>query len=303
MYRIMVVKSKRDNYGSLFQFMTTTIDGVTVPFEINTKEELDARIEKMLNTEGYSKDDFIVVQVVDYNIDVDIVPSDIDENAQHTPIDIALKDNRLWLTTNGEAVGNGVELPKVTVDSELSDVSENPVQNKAVAAALSKKADAVQYFEYAVSFLGKMGFSARFDRNIVVYKVEFGYWRDGEWNPVSDIPCPKTEGTPDTGLKILSAPVPSLVSVRMPDVETETPENQWTPLSLFSTELGIPVEIKIQQDVNGGGYQTLAYLIRIDFNEFVEESPDEVLEMGNYLLGIDRIRIAWEDFFEPVVYE
>lgn len=78
MYRIMVVKSKRENYGSLYQFMTTTIDGVTMPLEITTKEELDAKIEKMLNEGGFAKDGFIVVHVVDYNIDVDIVPSNSD---------------------------------------------------------------------------------------------------------------------------------------------------------------------------------------------------------------------------------
>lgn len=74
----MVVKSKRENYGSLYQYLTTTIDGVTMPVEIKSKEELDVKVEKMLNVEGYSKDDFIVVQVVDYNIDVDIVPSSCD---------------------------------------------------------------------------------------------------------------------------------------------------------------------------------------------------------------------------------
>lgn len=45
------------------------MDGVISPLELNSKEELDKRIEKMLNEDGYSKDDFIVVQVVDYTID------------------------------------------------------------------------------------------------------------------------------------------------------------------------------------------------------------------------------------------
>lgn len=54
-----------------------------------------------------------------------------------TPQSLLFKDNTLsMLDRNGEAVGNGAELPKVTVDSELSDDSENPVQNKAVSAAL-----------------------------------------------------------------------------------------------------------------------------------------------------------------------
>lgn len=69
MYRIMVVTSHRDNYESLYKYMTTTIDGETMPLELETKEALDTRIERMLNDEGYSKKDFIVVNVIDYTID------------------------------------------------------------------------------------------------------------------------------------------------------------------------------------------------------------------------------------------
>ncbi|MCD7810245.1 MAG: hypothetical protein LUG91_00070 [Ruminococcus sp.] len=69
MYRIMIVKSKRDNYASLYQFMTAaTEDGESEILEIETKEELDSKIETMLNDEGYAKSDFIVVNVVDYTI-------------------------------------------------------------------------------------------------------------------------------------------------------------------------------------------------------------------------------------------
>lgn len=69
MYRIMLAQSKRKNFESLYQYLTTNVDGVISPLELNSKEELDKRIEKMLNEDGYSKDDFIVVQVVDYTID------------------------------------------------------------------------------------------------------------------------------------------------------------------------------------------------------------------------------------------
>ncbi len=69
MYRIMIVTSHRNNYESLYKYLTTTVDGVVTPVEIETKEQLDARIEKMLNEDGYAKKDFIVVQVVDYSID------------------------------------------------------------------------------------------------------------------------------------------------------------------------------------------------------------------------------------------
>lgn len=93
MYRIMVVKSKRENYGSLYQYLTTTIDGVTMPVEVNSAEELDTKVEKMLNSEGYSKDDFIVIQVIDYNIDVDIVPSNCDNTANKIQPDWAQNDS------------------------------------------------------------------------------------------------------------------------------------------------------------------------------------------------------------------
>lgn len=69
MYRIMLAKSKREDYQSLYQFMTTTVDGVTSPYEIETKEDLDKKVESMLNEDDYSKGDFIIVEVVDYSID------------------------------------------------------------------------------------------------------------------------------------------------------------------------------------------------------------------------------------------
>lgn len=76
MYRIMLAKSKRDNFDTLYQFMTTTIDGVTTPFELETKEALDTKVEKMLNTDGYSKADFIIVEVIDYSIDANSYSDD-----------------------------------------------------------------------------------------------------------------------------------------------------------------------------------------------------------------------------------
>ena len=82
MYRIMIAQSKRDNYGTLYQYLTTTVDGVVSPLELGSKEDLDAKIEKMLNDDGYAKDDFIVVQVVDYTIDATSYSDDAADNAQ-----------------------------------------------------------------------------------------------------------------------------------------------------------------------------------------------------------------------------
>lgn len=80
MYRIMIAQSKRKNYETLYQYLTTNVDGVIFPLELKSKEELDARIEKMLNEDGYAKDDFIVVQVVDYTIDATSYTDDVAED-------------------------------------------------------------------------------------------------------------------------------------------------------------------------------------------------------------------------------
>lgn len=69
MFRIMNAVSKRENYGTLYQFVTTTIDGVISPLEIKDRTELDKKVEKMLNEEGKSKKDFIIVKVINYDID------------------------------------------------------------------------------------------------------------------------------------------------------------------------------------------------------------------------------------------
>lgn len=69
MYRIMIAQAKRDNYETLYKYLTTNVDGVIAPLEISSKDELDKRIEKMLNEDGYAKTYFIIVKVVDYTID------------------------------------------------------------------------------------------------------------------------------------------------------------------------------------------------------------------------------------------
>lgn len=79
-YRIMTAQSKRTNYASLYQYLTTTVDGVVSPLEFATKSDLDAKIEKMLNEDGYAKDDFIVAQVIDYTIDATKYTDDTTES-------------------------------------------------------------------------------------------------------------------------------------------------------------------------------------------------------------------------------
>ena len=73
MYRIMEVKKYKENYGSLYSYMTeTTPLGEVKPIEIETDSELDKFVEDLLNNKGYSKDDFIIINVTDYEIDAKI---------------------------------------------------------------------------------------------------------------------------------------------------------------------------------------------------------------------------------------
>ena len=71
MYRIMLIKSKRDNFASLYQWLTETDEesGEVRPIEFADEEALDAKVEDMLNNGDYAKSDFIVVKLIDYTID------------------------------------------------------------------------------------------------------------------------------------------------------------------------------------------------------------------------------------------
>ena len=82
MYRIMTVVSERADYGTLYQFLTTTnSSGAIVPVELEDLAALDAYVETMLNEKGYAKSDFLIVHVVDYTISA----SDYDaENTEPT---------------------------------------------------------------------------------------------------------------------------------------------------------------------------------------------------------------------------
>lgn len=70
-YRIMFVVSKKDNLESLYKFETTEIDGIVQYKEYDNLTDVADRAVELLSN-GYSKDDFIIVTVKDYNIDTDI---------------------------------------------------------------------------------------------------------------------------------------------------------------------------------------------------------------------------------------
>lgn len=69
MYRIMEVVTEKKNNNSLYRFMKTVDEkNNEVIVEIETKEELDTFVENLLNGD-YAKKDFIIVEVLDYDID------------------------------------------------------------------------------------------------------------------------------------------------------------------------------------------------------------------------------------------
>lgn len=68
-YRFLINRSKKRDYASLWQYLTTVIDGVVYPVEVEGLKALDVQVEKMLNELGYAKDEFLIVNVVDYTID------------------------------------------------------------------------------------------------------------------------------------------------------------------------------------------------------------------------------------------
>lgn len=57
-------------------------------------------------------------------------------------LDLRFENENLQLTANGEAVGEGVEIPKQKIDDAMSDTSENPVQNKVAKAYTDEKTKA-----------------------------------------------------------------------------------------------------------------------------------------------------------------
>ena len=84
MYRIMIVKSKRDNYAYLYQYLTTAVtdeetgEEQTIIAEFADETALDEQVEKMLNEDGFAKADFIIVKHIDYQIDAKDYKEDSD---------------------------------------------------------------------------------------------------------------------------------------------------------------------------------------------------------------------------------
>lgn len=71
-YRLMFLLSKRENLEDLYKFDTTEIDDKIVYREFETLEEADSYVETLLNQQGYSKEDIIVVREKEFDVGVKI---------------------------------------------------------------------------------------------------------------------------------------------------------------------------------------------------------------------------------------
>ena len=68
----MMTVEKRQNDSSTYQWLKVPDEkGHLVVYETDDVSELETKVEEMLNDE-YSKSDFVIVQPVDYTIDMTI---------------------------------------------------------------------------------------------------------------------------------------------------------------------------------------------------------------------------------------
>lgn len=70
-----------------------------------------------------------------------------DELVGGVPDNISIEDNTIALLSKGQKIGEGAKFPQITVDSELSAESENPIQNKAVTKAVFETKPSIVTFD------------------------------------------------------------------------------------------------------------------------------------------------------------
>lgn len=81
-YRIMFLLSKKENLNDLYKFDTTEIDGEVFYREFSTLEEADTYIEILLNQQGYSKEDILLVREKEFNVCIKTEDSGTGESGQ-----------------------------------------------------------------------------------------------------------------------------------------------------------------------------------------------------------------------------
>lgn len=76
MYRLMLVRSARENYKTLYQWcLTTDENGNLIIYEAQNIEELSIKIKELLHT--IPKENIIIVHNVDFTIDTLIDDDDL----------------------------------------------------------------------------------------------------------------------------------------------------------------------------------------------------------------------------------
>lgn len=81
-YRVMFLLSKKENLNDLYKFATTEIDGEVSYREFTTLEEADAYIETLLNQQGYSKEDILLVREKEFDVCIKTEDSGTGESGQ-----------------------------------------------------------------------------------------------------------------------------------------------------------------------------------------------------------------------------
>lgn len=82
MFRLMIVRSARENYKTLYQwYLTTDENGNEIIYEANSIEELSIKVKELLNT--IPKDNIVIVHKVGFTLDTLI---NDDELCTHTSI-------------------------------------------------------------------------------------------------------------------------------------------------------------------------------------------------------------------------
>ena len=117
-YRIMIVAAKKDNNKSLYKYL---LDGDKI-YEAASLDEIDAKIEKMLNEEGYAKNNLIVINELEFNVFANVV-----NNTQLRPDTPANSGDNGENNNNGNGEGNEGGDSEGGSSGELTDPSDPSV--------------------------------------------------------------------------------------------------------------------------------------------------------------------------------
>ena len=137
-YRLMFLLSKRDNLEDLYKYDTTDINGETYYREFETLEEADAYVEVLLNQQGYSKEDILLVCEKEFDVGV---KTEDDEDIGGGTGEGGTGTNDYNDLTNKPQI-NSVELisNKTLADLSIQGVSDNSLTttDKTIVGAINE---------------------------------------------------------------------------------------------------------------------------------------------------------------------